>query len=107
MSRTKYLGCEETIEEKREKALREQTEAEERYQALTKTLHDFEDSVFHLVEDDAIRARRQELRAARQKAYDEMREARELVNFTHRCSSVGNKPPAYRPEIDRGDWIKR
>jgi hypothetical protein len=107
MSHTKYLGCEETIEEKRENALREQTEAEEKYRTVTKTLHDFEESVSRLIEGDAIRARRQELRAARQRAYDEMREARELVNFTHRCSGAGDKPPAYRPEIDRGDWIKR
>jgi hypothetical protein len=106
VSDAKYLGC-ETVEEKREKALREQTAAEEKYRMVTKTLHGFEESVLRLVEDDAIRAQRQELRAARQKAYDDMREARDLVNFTHRCSSAGNEPPRYRPELDRGDWIRR
>jgi len=103
---SKYLGV-ESAEEKRERALREQTAAEEKYRSATKTLHDFEESVSRLIEDDAIRARRQGLRTARQNAYDQMREAREVVNFTHRCSNQGNPPPRYRPEIDRGDWIKR
>jgi hypothetical protein len=106
MSDAKYLGC-ETIEEKRVKALRKQTEAEEKYDAARDALEAFESAVRHLIEDDSIRLRRAGLRHARQQAYNAMRDAREVVNFTHRVSNRGNKPPRYQPELDRGDWIKR
>ena len=106
MSDAKYLGC-ETAEEKREKALREQMAAEEKYEAARDALDAFESAVRHLIEDESICLRRAELRQARQQAYDSMREAREVVNFCCRVCSKGNTPPRYRPEIDRGDWVKR
>jgi predicted nucleic acid-binding Zn-ribbon protein len=106
VSDAKYLGC-ETVEEKRAKALAEQTAAEEKYETARDALDAFESAVRHLTENESTRLRRAELRQARQQAYDAMRDAREVVNFTHRVSSAGNRPPRYRPELDRGDWIKR
>jgi hypothetical protein len=106
MNDDKYLGC-ETAEQKRARALAEKIAAEGQYEAATYVLDCFERDVFDQIEDEAIRSRRAELRRARQQAYDAMRDAREVVNFTHRVSSAGNKPPRYRPELDRGDWIKR
>lgn len=107
---SKYLGC-ESVAEKRARTLREKVEAERQYFAARDALQAFEKIVGRLIEDEAIRLRRNELRRARQETIDRMRDAQDAFRFANRITSEASatRPPRYRPELDRrdGSWTKR